>query len=174
MSIPNMAHLDPQQGGCCTVLPFFVGNILELPLTTTQDYSLFHILDDYSIRLWKEQIALIRQKHGLISFIVHPDYVIDQAARRVYAELLHYLCALRSKGQTWIALPGEIAAWWRLRSEMKLINVGGAWRIEGKGSERARIAYAVRVNDTISYELAGYAGEAGEPCGAPLESLGRS
>ena len=174
MSIPNMAHLDPQQGGCCTVLPFFVGNILELPLTTTQDYSLFHILDDYSIRLWKEQIALIRQKHDLISFIVHPDYVIDQAARRVYAELLHYLCALRSKGQTWIALPGEIAAWWRLRSEMKLINVGGAWRIEGKGSERARIAYAVRVNDTISYELAGYAGEAGEPCGAPLESLGRS
>ena len=55
MSVPNMAHLDPQQGGCCTVLPYFVGKILELPVTTTQDYSLFHILNDYSMRLWKEQ-----------------------------------------------------------------------------------------------------------------------
>ena len=35
MSIPNVAHLDPQRGGCCTVLPYFIGNILELPVTTT-------------------------------------------------------------------------------------------------------------------------------------------
>ncbi len=39
MSVPNVAHLEPQRGGCCTVMPFFVGKILELPLTTTQDYS---------------------------------------------------------------------------------------------------------------------------------------
>ena len=45
MSVPNAAHLEPQRGGCCTVMPYFVGNILELPLTTVQDYSLFHILE---------------------------------------------------------------------------------------------------------------------------------
>jgi len=162
MSIPNMAHLDPQQGGCCTVLPFFIGNIVELPLTTTQDYSLFNILNDYSIRLWKEQIALIRQQHGLISFIVHPDYIIDQSARRVYTELLCYLHELRSKGGTWIALPSEIASWWRLRSELKLVKSGGAWRIEGTGSDRARLAYAVMVNDRISYKLAPSSGADGE------------
>src|SRR5947209_8308375 len=75
MSIPNAAHLEPQRGGCCTVMPFFIGRILELPLTTTQDYSLFHILGAYSIDLWKRQIASITQKHGLASFIVHPDYI---------------------------------------------------------------------------------------------------
>ncbi len=32
MSVPNAAHLEPQRGGCCTVMPYFVGNILELPL----------------------------------------------------------------------------------------------------------------------------------------------
>ena len=53
MSVPNAAHLEPQRGGCCTVMPYFVGNILELPLTTAQDYSLFHILGDYSTTLWK-------------------------------------------------------------------------------------------------------------------------
>ena len=79
MSVPNAAHLEPQRGGCCTVMPYFVGNILELPLTTTQDYSLFHILDDYSTTLWKEQIRVISQHHGLISVIAHPDYLIGRA-----------------------------------------------------------------------------------------------
>jgi hypothetical protein len=108
MSIPNVAHLDPQRGGCCTVLPFFIGKILELPVTATQDYSLFHILNDYSTRLWQQQISLIRGKHGLISFIIHPDYIIAEAARRVYIELLDILSKLRSQGETWIALPSEV------------------------------------------------------------------
>ena len=153
MSLPNVGHLDPQRGGCCTVLPFFIGEMLELPVTATQDYSLFHVLGDYSIRLWKQQIALIRAKHGLMSFIVHPDYIIAEAARRVYSELLVYLSELRSQGETWIALPGEVAAWWRLRSEMNLVDKGGSWRIEGKGSERARIAYAVLADDKVVYEF---------------------
>jgi hypothetical protein len=154
MSVPNVAHLDPQQGGCCTVFPFFIGDILELPVTTTQDYSLFQILNDYSIGLWREQVTRIRAKHGLISFIVHPDYVIHDASRRVYVELLQYLSGLRSQAETWIALPGEVADWWRIRSRLSLANVGDTWRIEGNGSERAKLAYAVLSNDKITYEFA--------------------
>src|SRR5208282_2894928 len=30
MSVPNVAHLDPQRGGCCTVMPYFLGEIVEL------------------------------------------------------------------------------------------------------------------------------------------------
>ena len=86
MSVPNVSHLDPQQGGCCTVFPFFVGNIVELPVTMTQDYSLFHILGQYSTDLWIEQSKRIRQKNGLISVIVHPDYLISQKARQVYSD----------------------------------------------------------------------------------------
>jgi hypothetical protein len=154
MSIPNVAHLDPQRGGCCTVLPFFIGRMLEIPVTTTQDYSLFHILNDYSIRLWKQQISLIRENHGLITFIIHPDYIIAKAARDVYAELLQYLSELRSNGETWIALPREVNAWWRLRNELTLVKEGGSWHIKGQGSERARVAYAVLAGDTLTYELA--------------------
>jgi hypothetical protein len=153
MSVPNVAHLDPQRGGCCTVFPFFIGKTLELPLTTTQDYPLFYILKDYSIRLWKQQIALIREKHGLISFIIHPDYIIEPTTRRVYTELLQYLSDLRAQREIFIALPGEIASWWKIRSELKLVNSGGSWSIVGKGSERARVAYAVRVNDKLVYEM---------------------
>ena len=35
MSVPNVAHLDPQRGGCCTVMPYFVGNLLEIPGNAT-------------------------------------------------------------------------------------------------------------------------------------------
>jgi hypothetical protein len=154
MSIPNTAHLEPQQGGCCTVFPFFIGRILELPLTTIQDYTLLNILNHNSIELWREQISLIRQKSGLISFIVHPDYITKPRARRIYADLLNHLCELRSRGETWIALPAQIAEWWRLRSEMRLVNAGGSWSIQGKGSERARLAYAVMSDNRISYEVA--------------------
>src|SRR5205085_12314007 len=94
MSIPNVAHLDPQRGGCCTVMPYFIGNILELPVTTTQDYTLFNILNDCSIELWKQQMEIIMEKHGLISFIVHPDYIIKPQQRRIYEALLACLCCL--------------------------------------------------------------------------------
>jgi hypothetical protein len=153
MSIPNVAHLDPQRGGCCTVFPFFNGNILELPVTMSQDYSLFNILKDYSIDLWKRQISLIRQRHGLMQMIVHPDYIMEEPSRRVYAELLGYLADLRQRGETWIALPAEIDKWWRLRSELELVNDGGSWRIAGGGAERAQIAYACLVDGKLAYEL---------------------
>ena len=154
MSVPNAAHLEPQRGGCCTVMPYFVGDILELPLTTAQDYTLFHILNDYSTTLWKEQIRLIRAHHGLISFITHPDYLVGRRERAVYVDLLHHLTDLRERYGTWIALPGEINRWWRDRSRMNLVRDRDAWHIDGPDSHRARVAYATFENGRLTYKLA--------------------
>jgi hypothetical protein len=153
MSIPNVAHLDPQRGGCCTVFPFFIGNVLELPVTMTQDYSLFHILNDYSIALWRRQIELIMERHGLVSVIVHPDYVIDTRARATYAALLGHLARLRSDGLVWIALPREVDQWWRERSHMKVVGDGRTWRIEGNASGRARLAFATLDADRVRFTI---------------------
>jgi hypothetical protein len=142
MSVPNVAHLDPQRGGCCTVLPYFIDHMLELPVTMTQDYSLFHILHQYSMDLWKRQIELIGRKNGLISFIVHPDYLMNESARSVYRELLSYLSELRKGEGMWITTPGEVNDWWRRRAELRVVEDGTGWRIVGEGSERARIGYA--------------------------------
>ncbi len=151
MSVPNVAHLEPQRGGCCTVFPYFVGAILELPLTTIQDYSLFHILSDYSIDLWKTQIGMIMEKHGLISFIVHPDYIFANEALPIYKALLACLSRLHSERNVWLARPGEINQWWRERSAMKLVCDDGMWLIEGRGQERARIAFASVENGGLVY-----------------------
>jgi len=153
LSVPNAAHLEPQRGGCCTVFPYFIGKILELPLTTTQDYSLFHILGDYSIELWKRQIGLIQQRHGLVSFIIHPDYIIAKRARDVYLALLEYLTRLREEGNIWAALPGEVDHWWRQRSQMQLVAEAGRWVIKGPGSERAKVAFATLQGDALTYAV---------------------
>ena len=138
MSVPNVAHLDPQRGGCCTVMPYFIGDILELPLTTTQDYSLFHILQQRSLDLWKKQIAMIQERHGLISFIIHPDYVNEKWSSNLYDALLGYLAELRADHAVWMALPREVDRWWRARREMRLIQENGTWKISGtSGRTRA-------------------------------------
>jgi hypothetical protein len=154
MSMPNVAHLEPQRGGCCTVFPYFAGKILELPLTTCQDYSLFQILNDYSIGLWKMQVALLQKRNGIISFITHPDYLIEARARGIYESLLTYLQELTEREKIWVALPGEIDQWWRARSQMQLVQRDGNWVIEGPSSERAQIAFAVLDNSQLRYEVA--------------------
>lgn len=153
MSFPNVAHVDAQRGGGCTVMPYFIGKLLELPLTTTQDYSLFHILRDYSLTLWKRQMELILGRHGLVNFNIHPDYVIEARARATYAALLAYLAELRAERNLWIAGPGEVARWWRARQQMNLVAENGRWRIEGPESTRASVAYATRAGERISYTV---------------------
>lgn len=153
MSIPNVAHLDPQRGGCCTVMPYFVGKMIEVPVTCTQDYTLFHILKDFSLDLWKRQIELIRAQHGLVSILVHPDYIIEPRAQEVYRSLLRYLAESRETEHVWAPLPREVAEWWQQRNQMELVCEDGTWRVEGPGKERARVAYACAAGNQVTYSF---------------------
>lgn len=154
MSVPCVGHLEPQRGGCCTVMPYFIERILELPLTTIQDYALFHYLGDYSIDLWKQQIDQILLKNGLISIIVHPDYVMNDRARKAYRALLTHLSDLRSRHGIWAALPGEVNTWWRQRNQMRLVRHGNNWQISGDGCQRARLAFASLQDDRLTFRVA--------------------
>jgi len=154
MSVPNVAHLDPQRGGCCTVMPYFVGDILELPLTMTQDYALFNILGQHSIDLWKQQIDLVMAKHGLISFNIHPDYIMSEPYSGLYRELLHTLKRVCLEKNLWIALPAEVNQWWRLRQKMQVaVSSGQKAYITGPYHESAALAYAKLDGEKIVYEV---------------------
>lgn len=153
MSVPNVAHLDPQRGGCCTVMPFFLNGILEIPVTTIQDYSLYNILKDYSISLWKQQTKIIMEKHGCMSFIVHPDYIMQPRALGVFKELLAHLDRLRTENNVWITIPREVNRWWRQRAAMRLVKSPMGWRVEGEGCERARVGYASEQDGQLVLQL---------------------
>lgn len=154
MSVPNVAHLEPMRGGCCTVMPYFVGKIVELPLTAAQDYSLFYILNDYSIDLWMQQLTLIKERNGLMSFITHPDYLLESRERNVYELLLDYLRQMVAREKIWAVLPGDVDRWWRARSQMRLVLRGDEWEIVGPEKEKARLAYATLDGGRLVYELA--------------------
>jgi hypothetical protein len=155
MSLPNVAHLDPQRGGCCTVMPYFIGGLVELPLTTTQDYQLYYILRQHDLALWKQQTEIVLARHGLLSFIIHPDYATSPRALDMYGRLLDHLAELRDTRDVWVALPGDVDRWWRQRRELRLEYQTGTWRVVGPGAERARIAFAFRDGDRVEYRLAG-------------------
>ncbi len=139
MTFPNVGHLDPQRGGCCTVMPYFIGNMVELPLTTIQDYSLFNILGNFSIDLWKEQIAVISANNGLISFNIHPDYLKGKKAMDTYTSLLAYLKDFVAANDVWAALPGDVAGWWRARDNMSITSAS-----EISGPDHKHLALARR------------------------------
>jgi peptidoglycan/xylan/chitin deacetylase (PgdA/CDA1 family) len=153
MSVPNVAHVDPQRGGCCTIFPFFVGNVLELPLTTTQDYPLYNILRSDPMAMWTKQLDSIVAKHGLASFIIHPDYTMEPKKQELYRELLRMLKKYGTERNVWLALPGEVDTWWRERNGMTLAREGGTWSIHGKGSDRAAVAYAKLEHGKLIYVL---------------------
>jgi len=113
-TVPNSDPYEPQPGGCCSVWPFFIGPVVELPYTLPQDHTLFTLLGHRSPALWLEQAAVIEREHGLIQCPAHPDpgYLRDPDKRPLYAEFLRGMAERR---HVWKALPKDVAAWWRRR-----------------------------------------------------------
>ncbi|MGA9672767.1 MAG: hypothetical protein WBQ94_26355, partial [Terracidiphilus sp.] len=118
------------------------------------DYSLFHVLDEYSIDLWRTQFETILAKNGLASFIVHPDYIIEPETHAVYKDLLAMLSESRKSKGVWFALPGEVDSWWRARSRMSIVKDNGSLRIVGEGAEHAVLAFAKEMDGRLIYEPA--------------------
>ena len=153
MSVCNVAHLEAQRGGCCTVFPYFVNNILEIPLTTVQDYALFHYLGRYDIDLWRQQFDIIKLQHGLACYLVHPDYIVEDRSKAVYSDLLEFLSEQRDSENVWLTSPGDVNEWWRARDSMKLVRKGNNWQIEGFRSEEACIGYASLDGERLHFHV---------------------
>ncbi len=88
-----------------------------------------------------------------MSFLIHPDYIIEKRAGEVYRDLLGLLRELGSRVNLWFALPGEVDQWWRARSKMRVVNHEGQWRIDGPAAERATLAFARAYGDHLEYEV---------------------
>jgi peptidoglycan/xylan/chitin deacetylase (PgdA/CDA1 family) len=143
-SFPDTDPFEPQAGGCCSIFPFFIGNLVELPITLVQDHTLWEILDDESIDRWVEKAEWVASNHGLVQLLVHPDYLLSDERLALYDSFLEWLSALDRDGSGWHALPGEVAEWWRQRATLSCTQDGnGEARIEGgPGAGRATVGWA--------------------------------
>ena len=101
----------------------------------------------------EKQIEAVKARHGLLSFGVHPDYLGNDHAERVYRALLGNLARLRETSECWVTLPADVDRWWRDRARTHLVHDGGRWRLEEPGREPACIAWAELNGDELAYTI---------------------
>ena len=135
-SCPDTDPYEPQHGGCCTWLPFFNGELVELPLTLPHDHTVFVILRHQDESCWVEKAEFLRDRGGLAVLDTHPDYLVDERIFRAYDR---FLGRFADDATAWRALPRDVSAWWRRRAASSLERDGGTWRIVGPAADEAHI-----------------------------------
>ncbi len=138
-SYPDTDPFEPQAGGCCTWLPYFNEDLVELPITLAQDHTLFTILGEPDGRLWIEKTDLLRLHGGMALIITHPDYMVDDRSIAAYRALLQRFAA---DPTAWRVLPSQVSAWWRRRTASQVQRTQGGWRVVGPAADEASITYA--------------------------------
>lgn len=117
---------EPQPDGVGTIFPFWVKNhyskrgYVELPYTLPQDFTLFVLLKEKNIDIWKSKLDWIVEKNGMALFNSHPDYMnfekkindIEEYPINYYKEFLKYIKS-QYKGQYWNGTPNEIATFYK-------------------------------------------------------------
>jgi len=115
---------DPfeQSDGVHTIFPFFVQSdsvnqgYVELPYTLPQDFSLFILMKEKTIDIWKKKLDWIAEQGGMALVNVHPDYMnfdgkkpgLEEFPYKFYTELLEYI-EHKYNGRYWHVLPKEVA-----------------------------------------------------------------
>jgi hypothetical protein len=139
-SYPDTDRYEPQPGGCCTVLPFFNEEMVELPITLPQDHTLFALLGHGDGELWREKVRHIRDHGGMALVLTHPDYASNPALADAYRELIS---SVHRDPTLWHALPREVAEWWRQRAASSLRGGPEEWRVEGPAYGAGRVRFGL-------------------------------
>ena len=117
---------EPQSDGLGTIFPVHIAGFnghagfVELPYTLPQDFTLFILLQDRTIDIWKRKLDWIVENGGMVLINTHPDYMHfgpngmeeEEYPAQHYLDLLQYI-KTRYAGQYWHVLPREMARYWR-------------------------------------------------------------
>ncbi len=149
-SFPDTDPFEPQSGGCCSIFPFFLKDMVELPITMPQDHTLIEILLAKDIGIWKKKASWIIANHGLVNIIIHPDYMLSEQQLWYYEEFLKFITSFEN---IWFALPRDAARWWRNRSQSEIVTPGGIPVIQGPAADEAVVIRVVAEGDSIEYRF---------------------
>ena len=138
-SYPDTDPYEPQPGGCCSWLPFFNEDLVELPVTLSQDHTVFTLLGEADERLWLRKADAVAAAGGMALIITHPEYMLEKGPLRAYERFLQ---TYAGDDGAWKALPREVSAWWRRRAASYPEHVDGAWRVAGPAGGEATVAFA--------------------------------
>ena len=116
---------EPQPDGVGTIFPFWVARddgtgYVELPYTLPQDFTLFVLMKERTIDIWKKKLDWIAEKGGMALLNTHPDYMhfgkgkpgLEEYPADYYRQFLEYV-KTKYEGQYWHALPRDVARFWK-------------------------------------------------------------
>jgi glycosyltransferase involved in cell wall biosynthesis len=115
---------EPQPDGVRTIFPFWVSGpnqtgYVELPYTLVQDFTLFVVLREPNIDIWKQKLDWVAAHGGMALLNTHPDYLCfdgkpgpDEASVALYEEFLQY-AREKYEGAYWAARPVDVARYYR-------------------------------------------------------------
>lgn len=113
---------EPQPDGIGTIFPVSMDGksnqkgFIELPYTIPQDFTLFVLMKEKNIDIWKRKIDWIIEKGGMALLLTHPDYMnfggqklgIQEYPAEFYMEFLEHVKS-KYEGQYWHVLPKDVA-----------------------------------------------------------------
>jgi hypothetical protein len=113
---------EPQPDGVGTIFPFWVqrdaskAGYVELPYTLPQDFTLFTLMGEKTIDIWKQKLEWVVANEGMALLNVHPDYMNFGNSRNCageypaeyYRELLEHIKS-EYRGCYWHALAKDVA-----------------------------------------------------------------
>jgi glycosyltransferase involved in cell wall biosynthesis len=112
---------EPEPDGFGTIFPFWVpgpngSGFVELPYTLAQDFTLFVVLRERNIDIWKQKLDWIAEHGGMALLNTHPDYMTfrggtaerDEFPVSHYEEFLRY-AREKYEGAFWSGTPREVA-----------------------------------------------------------------
>jgi hypothetical protein len=136
-SYPDTDPFQPQSGGCCSLLPYFNQDTVELPITLAQDHTMFVLLNRPDARLWLEKAEHVREQGGMALVLTHPDY-LDERLLTAYRLLL---ARYADDSTAWRPLPRDVSAWWRRRAASRIEPTPEGWQVAGPAAGEATIAF---------------------------------
>jgi hypothetical protein len=125
MSTFDVDPFEPQSEGVNIIFPFWVvkhsnnHGYVELPYTLPQDFTLFILMREKTIDIWKNKLDWIVQHGGMALLNTHPDYMNFNGADLAledydacnYKNFLLYIKE-NYKNEYWHVLPKEISRFW--------------------------------------------------------------
>jgi hypothetical protein len=118
---------EPQPDGVGIIFPFFVQEdpsqkgYVELPYTLPQDFTLFILMQERNIDIWKNKLAWIAENGGMALLNTHPDYMsfnqINDSRKESYPVeyYMEFVQFVKEKyhDEYWSALPSQVASFYK-------------------------------------------------------------